>query len=137
VASEIGGSFYPDVFAGFRGLNPHHHIGLSDGILPASDRVVTLKHNQISELEEPIESLIIQLDADNGIPDEPGRKELLIGQIKAGRELLRAGTFKAYLLYATIIRALAELIEKYKDTAIAMVAASLVDLLVKNALGAG
>ena len=135
-ATEIGASFYGDVFAGFKGINPLTKPELQGMIIPASDRIVTLGHNQIQDFEEPLEELVSQLERDNGVPDEPGTKDRLLGQIKAGRELLRAGTFKAYLLYATLIRALGELIERYKGTAIAMVAASLVDLLVKNALGA-
>jgi hypothetical protein len=135
-ASEVGSAFYADVFAGFRGQNPLNDPELQGMVIPASDRIVTLGHNQIQQFEAPLDDLVTQLERDNGLPDEPGTKERLLGQVKAGRELLRAGTFKAYLLYATLIRALGELIERYKGTAIAMVAASLVDLLVKHALGA-
>ena len=135
-ATDIGPAFYGDVFAGFKGQNPLADSDLQAIIIPASDRLVTLGHNQAREFEEPLNDLVDQLERDNGIPELPGTRERLLGQVKAGRELLRAGTFKAYLLYATLIRALGELIERYAGTAIAMVAASLIDLLVKNALGA-
>jgi hypothetical protein len=133
-AGEIGQKFFPDVFGGYRGVNPLNEVDQAILNVPASDRIVALSHNQVDELEQPVEELIVQLERDNGIPDEPGVKERLLGQVKAGRELLRAGNFRVYLLHITLIKALGELIERYKGTAIAMVAASLVDLLVKTVL---
>lgn len=132
LASEIGGRFYVDVFEAFRGENPLSDVDRAGVIIPASDRIVTLGHNQVAELEEPIEELVEALERDNGVPDQPGVRERLLGQVKAGRELIRAGTFKAYVLYVTLFRALGELIERYKGTAVAMAAASLVDLLIKK-----
>jgi hypothetical protein len=133
-ASVIGSRFYPDVFGGYNGNNPLTDEERASFAVPASDRIVTLQHNQISALEEPIQELVDQLEKDNGIPDNPGLKERLVGQIKAGRELIRSGNFRAYIFHVTIIRALGELIERYKGHAISMVAASLVDMLVQHIL---
>lgn len=128
----IGDRFFPDVFAAYFGRYPE---GFNAQIqVPAADRIVNLNHNQVAELEAPVEELVEQLERDNGIPDAPGTKERLLGQIKAGRELLRSGSFRAYLFYATILSALGELVTRYQGHAISMVAASLIDLLVKQAL---
>jgi hypothetical protein len=135
LSEQIGGRFYPDVFAGFRGHHPLLAGRRAMELVPASDRIVTLLDNQVREIEGPISELVEQLDRDNGVPDHPGLKERLSGELKAGRELVRAGSYRAYLLHATLIRALGEIIQRYQGSAIAMVAASLVDLLVKQALG--
>lgn len=136
MSEQIGARFYGDVFAGFRGQHPLLRERDAAQLVPASNRIVSLSHNQIVAMEEPIADLVDKLERDNGIPDSPGLKEQLVGEIKAGRELLRAGTYRAYLLHVTLIRALGEIMKRYQGSAIAMVAASLVDLLVKNALGA-
>ncbi|MGC4251317.1 MAG: hypothetical protein QM605_07585 [Sphingobium sp.] len=111
-------------------------ILVNSGDIPASDRIVSLTHNQVNSLEEPIREIVDLLGKENAIPDDPGGRERLLGQIKAGRELLRSGTFRGYLFYVTIIGALNELIRRYQGHVIAMVAASLVDLLVKTVLQA-
>jgi hypothetical protein len=137
VALEIGpDQFFRDVFDAYLGRVSSDFEARIALAAPASDRVVSLNHNQINEFERPLEDLVAKLQEDNGVPDSPDLRERLLGEVKAGRELLRAGTFRAYLLYVTLIRALGELIERYKGHAIAMIAASLVDLLVKTALQA-
>lgn len=136
LSKEIGDNFFPDVFNAYFGRHNSDFESRLSLSVPASDRIVTIDDNQIRSFEEPIDEIVSKLEQDNGVPDAPGVKERLLGQIKAGRELLRAGNFRAYLLYATLIKALAELIERYKGHAIAMVAASLIDLLVKQAIQA-
>lgn len=98
--------------------------------IPASDRLVTLSHNQISEFEQSVDVLVTELEADNGDPDFPGLRERLLGQIKAGRELILAGQFKAYLLYEVLVKALNELILKYGNETIKSLANALLGALV-------
>jgi hypothetical protein len=96
---------------------------------PASDRFVSLTHNQFKEIEEPAGSLLDDLDQDNGIPDHPGLKERLAGQIRAGRELLRAGEFQLGVFRSTMLAGLEELKERYGDHAIGAAASALLTLI--------
>lgn len=100
--------------------------------VPASDRLVTLSHNQISEFQEPLDALLKELEADNGDPDSPGLRERILGQIKAGRELILAGQFKAYLLYEVLVKALNELIAKYGNETIKSLANALLGAIVSQ-----
>jgi hypothetical protein len=100
--------------------------------VPASDRLVTLSHNQISEFQEPLEALVNELEADNGVPEFPGLRERILGQIKAGKELILAGQFKAYLLYDVLVKALNELIAKYGNETIKSLANALLGALVSQ-----
>ena len=59
----------------------------------------------------------------------------MLGQLKAGRELIRATTLNAYLLHQTVMQVLASLIEKFKDHAIGAAAKTLVELLIKHIFG--
>ncbi len=98
--------------------------------IPASDRVVSLSHNQIAEAEVPVSELISALEQDNGAPDQIGLRERLLGQIKAGRELIRSGEYRAYLLYEVLVRALGELIQRYGNPTIVALANALLGAVV-------
>ncbi len=111
---------------------PHSVIGNVNIPIPASDRIVQLNHNQVTELETPIAKVIDALQQDNGDAEQPGLRERLLGQVKAGRELITSGEFRAYLLYETLIRALGELISKYKNPTILALANALVSALLSQ-----
>ncbi len=100
--------------------------------VPAADRMVSLSHNQIEQTERPINEIVSVLEQDNGDPDQPGLRERLLGEIKAGRELVRAGEFRAFLLYETLVRALGELIKRYKNPAIVALAEALLGVVVSQ-----
>lgn len=100
--------------------------------IPASDRTVTLNHNQFTAIDGPVEELIVALDADNGIPDELGLREKILGQIRAGRELLRAGVFDGHLFYLSMVVGLKLLIEKYKDHIVGALASKLLDAIIEQ-----
>jgi hypothetical protein len=97
--------------------------------VPASDRLVSLSHNQFKEIDEPTGELLDELERDNGIPDHPGLKERLAGQIRAGRELLRAGEFQLDIFRSTMLSGLAELKDRYGDHAIGAAASALLTLI--------
>ncbi|HOA49619.1 MAG TPA: hypothetical protein PKJ55_09270 [Novosphingobium sp.] len=105
-----------------------------DKAIPASNRVVKLDHNQVAQFDVQVSELIDHLEVENGDPDNPGLRERLLGQIKAGRELIRAGEFKAYLLYEVLVRALGELIEKYGNPTIKALADALLGAVVSRIL---
>lgn len=99
---------------------------------PASDRVVTLSHNQVESFDEPTSEIITAIERENTIADHPGLRELIIGQLRAGRELIRIGVFKAELLHMTLVVGLKMLVEKYGDHAIGALASKLLDLILKE-----
>lgn len=100
----------------------------TDGI-PAADRMVSLTHNQFKEIDEPTGELLEQLEKDNGIPDNPGLKERLVGQVRAGRELLRAGEFHLDAFKSTMVSGLQEVQARYGDHAIGAAASALLTLI--------
>ena len=118
--------------------DPQANLGFRDlveaDLIPASDRIVRLNDNQIAEVQPQVSELIRQLEKDNGDPNQPGLRERLIGQIKAGRELIQAGEFRAYLLFELLVRALNELVEKYGNPTIAALAQALLGAVVSKLL---
>ena len=104
--------------------------------IPPSDKVVHLDHQNVKECDEEISNIIVAVEKDNGDPEHPGLRERLIGQLKAGRELVRCGQYRAYLLYETLVRALAELIEKYGNESLKALANALLGAVFSRMLGA-
>ena len=102
------------------------------GEVPASDRLVRLDHNQANELDYPIGELIELIEPENSIGGDAGLRELILGKLRAGRELIRAGVFSLQSLHLTLVVGLQMLVEKHKDTAIAVASAKLLDLLLKE-----
>lgn len=101
-------------------------------LIPASDRIVSLIHNQQTELENSTTELIETLEAENSIDGDSSLRQRVLGQLKAGRELIRAQSFSAYLLHQTLMTALGGLIEKYKGQAIGETAKKLLGLLIEH-----
>lgn len=101
-------------------------------LVPASDRLVTLTHNQVEEVESPLTEVIELVEAENGIDGREGLRELVIGRLKAGRELIRAGIFSLQTVQLTLVVALRLLAEKYGELAIGIAAGKLLDLLLKQ-----
>ncbi len=99
---------------------------------PASDRIVTFSDNQISDLEDKTSEIISAISAQNQIDGSPGLREILIGQLKAGRELIRAGSFKLYVLEVTLIQSLTFLAQRYEKETIGALAAALLSALLKH-----
>ncbi|WP_176595548.1 MULTISPECIES: hypothetical protein [Sphingobium] len=136
MASKVGDRFYKDVLDNYI----HNYladegavqVGLSDEIAPASDRVVTFSDNQISELDQKATEVINAVSDQNQIADEPGLREIVLGQLKAGRELVRAGSFKLYVLEITLIETLRFLVKRYEREAIGGLAAALITALIKH-----
>jgi len=99
--------------------------------VPASDRIVRLSDNQASEIAEPIDEIIAMVESQNSVGGGDGIRELILGRLKAGRELIRAAIFSAESLQLTLIVGLRMLVEQYKDHAIGAAAGKLLDLLVE------
>ncbi len=125
VGRELGWVFDADSDANNEPLNAA--VGV-----PASDRIVSLLHNQQQEIESPIEEVLELLEPENSISGEDGLRELVIGRLKAGRELIRAGIFSIRSLELTLVVGLKMLVERYGGAAIALAASKLLDLLLKQ-----
>lgn len=102
---------------------------------PASDRIVTLTHNQQTELESASTDLIDLVEQENSIDGDTGLRQRIIGELRAGRELIRAQSVRAYLLHLTFVSALNGLIEKYGKTAIGVAATKLLELVIEHIFG--
>jgi len=105
---------------------------ISVPLVPASDRVVTFSDNQVTILEEQTTAVIDAVSAQNQIDDDPGLRELILGQLKAGRELIRAGSFRLYFLELTLIETLRLLAKRYEKEAIGGLASALIAALIKH-----
>ncbi|MEA3030066.1 MAG: hypothetical protein QOG13_1391 [Sphingomonadales bacterium] len=102
---------------------------------PASDRVVTLTHNQQAALDEASSTLIEAVEKENAIEGDSTLRQLIVGQLRAARELIRAQTLNAYLLYSSAVAVLERLIGKYRGQAIGYAAKKLLDLLIEHVFG--
>ena len=100
--------------------------------IPATDRIVRLDHNQISEADASVSEVISALETDNGDPDAVGLRERLLGQMRAARELIRVGEYRAYLMYELLVRTLGEIIKRYGNPAIIALANALLSALVSK-----
>jgi hypothetical protein len=140
-AALIGPRFLRDVFSSYFGGKFEEIPSLSDDSspeatrIPASDRVVTLSHNQLNDLEAASSEIIDAVSAENAIDGDSSLRQRVVGQLKAGRELIRAQTLNAYLLYSTLMTILGGLIQKYRDQAIGVAAKRLVELLIEHVFG--
>jgi hypothetical protein len=103
--------------------------------IPASDRFVTLGHNQQAELERASTEVIDALEKENSVDGDPSARAWMLGQLRAGRELIRAQVVNVWLLEQTVLRVLGTLIEKFKGHAISAAAQTLMELLIKHLLG--
>jgi hypothetical protein len=99
---------------------------------PASDRIVTLNHNQQANLDEAVEEVIDELKSENSVDGDSALRQRFLGELAAGKELIRAQSVRAYLLYETLSRLLLTLIDKYKDQALGEAAKKLLELLIES-----
>jgi hypothetical protein len=97
--------------------------------------VVKLDHNQIGLIDKAIEAVVNDLSRENAIEGSSDLRQRFLGQLAAGRELVRAESVRAYLIYETLVRILGTLIERYRDKALGMTAQKLLDLLIEHVLG--
>jgi len=98
---------------------------------PGSDRLVSLNDNQIKNLLSSTEAVIEQVAKENGIDGDSKLRARIVGQLKAGKELILSGIFRLELLRLSLIDSLIILAKKYKKEAIGAVASVLLAELVK------
>ncbi len=100
-------------------------------IVPASDRIVTINHNQQIEFEEATNEIIEKVEQENSIDGDNDLRSQILGQLKAGLEFIRAGIFKSQLLFLSLIDALQVLVLRYEKETVGALAAALIAELVK------
>ena len=83
--------------------------------IPAAGRVVTLSHNQIVKIGDGASEILDLVEEEYTPSNEPGVMELILGQLKAGRELVRSAVFEARLFWLTMVVGLRMLKDKYKN----------------------
>lgn len=135
-AGRVGGTYLPSVLEGImaRGLedDPEGSDAIHLAIAPGADRIVRFDDNQIHSLEEQTENLIKAVEELNQIEGRADLREIVVGQLRAGRELIRAGCFKLYLLEITLIQTLQFLAKRYEQTVIGALAGALITELLKH-----
>jgi hypothetical protein len=99
---------------------------------PAANRVVTFDDNQMSQFESATTAVIKAVEAQNHIADTPGIREIILGQLRAGRELILSGCVRIHILQMTLIDALSFLAKRYEKEAIGGLAAALISELFKH-----
>lgn len=104
--------------------------------IPAADRIVRLDHNQMSEADASVSEMITALEVDNGNPETVGLRERLLGQMRAARELIRVGEYKAYLMYELLVRTLGEIIKRYGSPTITALANALLGAVASKLIDA-
>jgi hypothetical protein len=102
---------------------------LLENSAPASDRVVRLTDNQVNELDSDITKLIDEVSDRNEVGGHVGLRELIVGQLKAGRELFRSGSVRVYLVHATLVEILKFMAKRYEHEAIGALASALLTAL--------
>ena len=119
---ESGG--LDDVYAG--------NLGSEQDGIPASDRVVSLNHNEVGEFDRAASEVISAVSARNELDETPGLRELILGQLSAGRELIRSGCVRLCLLQVTLIDTLNFLAVRYEKEAIGALASALAAALLSR-----
>ncbi|HKY82093.1 MAG TPA: hypothetical protein VJM09_11560 [Sphingobium sp.] len=104
-------------------------------IAPASNRIVTLSHNQQADLELASTEVIDALSTENSIDGNPQLRDAALGQLRAARELIRGQSLNAYLLYSSAVILLEGLIKRYGGQAIGHAAKKLLDLMIEHIFG--
>ena len=112
-------------------LGSESNIEDDSSVIPASDRFVTLSDNQQSKLEITATELIDEVEKANGIDGDPTFRQIVIGQLKAGRELIRATIFDVQIMHLTLIETLQLLVKRYDQGVIGSLAGALLIELAK------
>lgn len=105
-------------------------VDLEPIVVPAADRIVTLDHNSATykDVIKSLEKLKTIIEQANNYSDEED-KEQRIGEIKAGRELLKTKRTRLKSLAAVLGTVLIYLVTKFGDSIIGEVATKIIDLL--------
>jgi hypothetical protein len=131
-AQRIGSRYFGDVFEGYlrqRGLDDLEAADRGLFAIPASDRVVSLGDNANAILGE-LEDLKNGLRESNDDSQKLlGRRDRIIGEISAGQELLRSGSFRVKALIAVLMSTLGFIATEFAGGIIGDLAVKLLEQL--------
>jgi hypothetical protein len=126
----VGANYFPDVFNAYRSQTLVGETEMPKGFhAPSVDAIASPDADTVAKIENALSHLIEVLEKeDNQVVDAAARRRL-IGQLKAGRELVLSGSFRCYLVYATVLRGLGELAARYQQQLVGVAARKLIELL--------
>jgi hypothetical protein len=138
ISKLVGAPYFPDVFNAYRSQALQGENEMPKGFhAPATDRISSPDPATIAKIENALGHLIEVLEKDDSEIADAAARRRLVGQLKAGRELVLAGSFRCYLLYATALRGLGEMAARYQDQIVGVAARKLIDLLAATVFKAG
>lgn len=138
--AELGEAWFKRALDGLRMKAADANDPLEDSrglVAPAADRIVRLDDNQIKSIDDTAQEIIDLLEPENSIDGDIDERSRILCQIRAARELIRAGSVRAYLMYETLMQALLLLIQKYKGKALGQVASKFLDMLIEHIFSGG
>lgn len=132
-AERVGSRFFSDVFNGFLlDIGEREPVMPALGLAPGSNRVVTFSDNQRQELQNGADCVIEAVEAQNQLAQTPGLRELVLGQLRAGREMIRTGCVRVYLIELTLLETLKFLAKRYERETIGALASTLMVALARH-----
>jgi hypothetical protein len=138
ISKLVGKPYFPDVFNAYRSQALQGENEIPKGFhAPSADRIASPDADTAAKLQNALNHLIDVLEQDDSEIADAAARLRLVGQLKAGRELVLAGSFRCYLLYATVLRGLGEIAARYDDHIVGIAARKLIELLAATIFKAG
>ncbi|MEI4508792.1 hypothetical protein WBQ88_19270 [Sphingopyxis sp. CCNWLW253] len=133
----VGAHLFDDIFGAYSRESDLSAIENVESSLkiPASDRVVHLNDNERKAIDETAQQLASSLKKENSVDGDVDLRDRFVAQLAAARELVRADSVRAYLMYETLVRMLGMLIQKYQGHVIGAAAQKLLDLVIQHIFG--
>lgn len=133
-AQEIGSRYFPDVFSGYMSsMTGSDELYPDFGLAPAANRVVTFNDNQSADVSEKIDEVARHIEGKNSLEGPSGLKNLILGQMRASRELVLSGVVRWQILQLTLVEALRFIIERYEGEIVSTLASALLAEVLKLA----
>lgn len=136
---ELGDKWLKRALLGIRNYYEEHGIlpnqlvaPEAKNFAPGSDRIVTFTDNEANDLASQTDKIISAVEDKNSVEGEPGLREILLGQLRAGKELILAGRVRLHLFEITLIQTLQFLAKKYEHELIGAIASTLIQALAKH-----
>jgi hypothetical protein len=129
---KVGTFLLTDAFANALAQDDWGDDGAMEILAPASDRIVTLDHNNpdIAKIRDSLDEVSEELRKDNSEAiANPDEKNRFIAQLKAASELLKLNRLSVRSLSALILPVLYYLADKFAEGAIGALASELLKLI--------
>lgn len=104
--------------------------------LDEATRIVVLSFDEIVSFVESTNKVLAEVRSKNRIGEVVNLKEVILGQLGAGNEMLREGCIQVYAMQATLLNALTYLSKRYERETVGALASALLAAITKR-LGLG